>query len=269
MKILIGRHDFTELWDGVLYKALSDYPRVSDNEMKDILDFIAYERTNGREVEIEADQPAIRDAVLQQLRHPEKYLHVKRPPVIRECTACTARGGCMTDLVCHTAPPENAVRILRGGSLLSAVRARGIPAEILMKEPRNAAHDPADFFRYVMFSWGNCQAGDRLVMERRLGRSPSPEEMGPGFIPGIRFYFRYDVLERLPNAVHDGFLPIKVRDEVVLRDTVFAIILPEMHRDLLQDSIPPDLAARAHWMDSAGLDVWEWSERVYAAVHAL
>ena len=167
MKILIGRHDFTELWDGVLYKALSDYPRVSDNEMKDILDFIAYERTNGREVEIEADQPAI-----------------------RECTACTARGGCMTDLVCHTAPPENAVRILRGGSLLSAVRARGIPAEILMTEPHNAAHDPADFFRYVMFSWGNCQAGDRLVMERRLGRSPSPEEMGPGFIPRIRFYFR-------------------------------------------------------------------------------
>ena len=77
------------------------------------------------------------------------------------------------------------------------------------------------------------------------------------------------MLDRLPNAVHDGFLPIKVRNEVVLRDTVFAIILPEMHRKLLQDSIPPDLAARTQWMDSAGLDVWEWSERVYAAVHAL
>ena len=34
MKINIGKHEFTECWDGVLYKALSDYPKVSDNEMK-------------------------------------------------------------------------------------------------------------------------------------------------------------------------------------------------------------------------------------------
>ena len=34
MKLNIGNHEFTELWDGVLYKALSDYPNVSDNEMK-------------------------------------------------------------------------------------------------------------------------------------------------------------------------------------------------------------------------------------------
>ena len=38
MKINIGNHEFTELWDGVLYKALSAYPKVSDNEMKDIID---------------------------------------------------------------------------------------------------------------------------------------------------------------------------------------------------------------------------------------
>lgn len=37
MKINIGKHEFTECWDGVLYKALSDYPKVSDNEMKDML----------------------------------------------------------------------------------------------------------------------------------------------------------------------------------------------------------------------------------------
>ena len=46
MKINIGNHEFTELWDGVLYKALSDYPNVSDNEMKDIIDFMNYEKIN-------------------------------------------------------------------------------------------------------------------------------------------------------------------------------------------------------------------------------
>lgn len=47
MKISIANHEFTELWDGVFYKALSDYPRVSDNEMKDIIDFVNYEKANG------------------------------------------------------------------------------------------------------------------------------------------------------------------------------------------------------------------------------
>ena len=54
MKISIANHEFTELWDGVLYKALSDYPHVSDNEMKDIIDFVNYDKANGRQCEIEA-----------------------------------------------------------------------------------------------------------------------------------------------------------------------------------------------------------------------
>ena len=36
MKIDIGKHEFSEVWDGVFYKALSDYPVVSNNEMKDM-----------------------------------------------------------------------------------------------------------------------------------------------------------------------------------------------------------------------------------------
>lgn len=35
-----------------------------------------------------------------------------------------------------------------------------------------AANDPEDYFDYVMFAWGNCQASDRLVMKRKLGRFP-------------------------------------------------------------------------------------------------
>ena len=43
MKINIGNLEFTELQDGVLNKALSDYPNVSDTEMKDSIDFVNYE----------------------------------------------------------------------------------------------------------------------------------------------------------------------------------------------------------------------------------
>lgn len=72
MKISIANHEFTELWDGVLYKALSDYPHVSDNEMKDIIDFVNYERTNGRQCEIEADRDDILKYVLDEMRNPDK-----------------------------------------------------------------------------------------------------------------------------------------------------------------------------------------------------
>ena len=106
MKINIGNHEFTELWDGVLYKVLSDYPNVGANEMKDIIDFVNYEKINGRQCEIEADRDDILQYVQKEMLNPDKYKNVRRPEIIRECTACKTRGGCMTDLVCHTAPLE-------------------------------------------------------------------------------------------------------------------------------------------------------------------
>ena len=150
MKINIGNHAFTELWDGVLYKALSDYPIVSDNEMKDMIDFANYEKNHGRQCEIEADRKDILQYVQKEMLNPSKYKKVRRPEIIRECTACTARGGCMTDLVCHTAPLENAISILKCGSLLSAVNARKLPDTVLQKEDRNAANDPTDFFHLLI-----------------------------------------------------------------------------------------------------------------------
>ncbi len=73
MKVHIGKHDFSEFWDGVYYKALSEYPRVSDNEMRDILDFISYQRLYKRSVEIEADRPEILEYVLREIQDPEIY----------------------------------------------------------------------------------------------------------------------------------------------------------------------------------------------------
>lgn len=269
MKIDIGKHEFSEVWDGVFYKALSDYPVVSNNEMKDIIDFVNYEKANGRDCEITADRQDILDYVRKEIRNPDKYRDVRRPEVIRECTACTARGGCMTDLVCHTAPLENALSIIKSGSLLSAVNVRKLPDTVLQKEKRNAANDPPDFFHYVMFSWGNCQAGDRLVMERKLGRSPSAEEMGAGFTPGVRFYFKYDELEKHPQAVHDGFLPIKVKDEVKLADYVYVIVIPSEYKEQIMANMPENLMDRAYCLDQENLDVWQWSEKVYSFVNEL
>ncbi len=83
--------------------------------------------------------------------------------------------------------------------------------------------DPEDYFDYIMFAWGNCQAGDRLVMERKLKGFSTEEDLSIGFTPGIRFFFRYQDIIKHPGASYEGVLSLKIRDEVRLSDWVYAI----------------------------------------------
>ncbi len=102
------------------------------------------------------------EKIKAEIKNGLMYLNVKKSEMITECTACK-RKGCLTDYLCHVATKEDAVKIIESGKLLSAIRARKESAALLVSEKRNAAKDPVDFFDYIMFSWGNCQAGDRLV----------------------------------------------------------------------------------------------------------
>ncbi|MBQ5310948.1 MAG: hypothetical protein ILP19_02755 [Oscillospiraceae bacterium] len=260
MLIKIGQFDITECWDGVFYKKLSDYPNITEWEIQTVLDFIGYEEHNGRTCTIEAE-----DSILSEI---EKYKRqnkrrISPPDIIRECTACPTYKGCMTDLVCHTSPVENAVKILDSGRLLSPVLARDMPASELRAESRNAANDPEDYFDYIMFAWGNCQAGDRLVMERKLGRFPSEDDLSNFFTPGVRFFFRYNDLICHPEATFEGVLPLKIKNEVVLKDWCLAIIAPTIYKEILEPHIPDELRAMIHFLDNDCKDIWEWSEKVY------
>ena len=172
----------------------------------------------------------------------------------------------MTEFVCHTASYENAQKILSSGKLLSAVKARGVSAEQLMMEDRNAAKDPADYFEYVMLTWGNCQAGDRLVMERKLGRFPNEEDLSIRFSPGVRFYFKYDVLMNHPGATFDGVLPMKIKDEIILADYIHTIVIPQDLRAGLNPVIPGNLRSKVLYVDNDCKDIWEWSEKVYQII---
>ena len=266
MLIKIGNFDCTEVWDGVFYKSLSDYPCITDWEIRNILDFMDYEKAHGRECKIECESSKIIGIIENALGNPAEYKAVPPPKLITECTACPYRKGCETEFVCHTAPVENALKIFETGKLLSAVKARNLPAEQLMAESRNAAKDPADFFNYIMFSWGNCQAGDRLVMERKLNRQPDEKALTTDFTPGVRFYFRYNDLIKHPNAVIDGVLPVKIKDELVISEWVHAIIVPTAHKRRLQTVIPAVLKDKVIYVENECKDIWDWSEKVYTII---
>lgn len=113
MLIKIGNHEFTEVWDGVFYKKLSHYPQITDWEIRTIIEFVQYEKLHGRECTIECEDDDVLNAVSQGLLHKEKYLRTPRPKLITECTACPYRKGCVTDYVCHTTSPQNAVEIFQ------------------------------------------------------------------------------------------------------------------------------------------------------------
>lgn len=266
MLIKLGKFDCTEVWDGVLYKNLPCYPRISDWELRNVIEFIEYEEAHGRKCMIECGDQELLSAVRDALRNEESYRTVPRPALQTECTACPYRKGCVTEFVCHTTSPENAQKIFSSGKLLSAVKARGVPVAELMAESRNAANDPADYFEYAMLAWGNCQAGDRLVMERKLGRFPNEQDLSVDFTPGVRFYFRYDDLVNHPGRVFDGVLPMKIKDEIDLNVWLYAMIIPTTLKKDLESMIPDNLRSRVIYVENDCKDIWDWSEKVYRII---
>lgn len=267
--IKIGDFEYTEVWDGVFYKKLSNYPQISDWEIRTIIEFIEYENKYNRTCSIECNDNDLLNLISEKIKYKELYLNIPRPKLLTECTACPYRRGCVTDYICHTTSLDNAIKIFKCGKLLSACNARKVPIEQLMQEKRNAANDPADYFEYIMFAWGNCQAGDRLVMERELQRFPNEEDLSAYFKPGIRFYFKYDELIKHKDATFDGVLPIKIKDEIILKDWVYKIVIPTYLKSKIKDHIPSYLENKIIYIENDCKDIWDWSEKVYNIIESI
>jgi len=266
MTINIANHGFTIIWDSVYYFALSDYPNISDWELRKLILFSDYERKHNREIKIICENSKIIQAANHALANPALFLSAQKPSIITECTACKQKG-CLTEFVCHTTPIENAKKILTSGKLLSAVKAFGKTADELVFDRNNSPfsvfNDPPDYYDYLMLSWGNCQAVDRIVMERILGRSPNEFDLSIDFQPGVRFYFKYDVIKNHKDFTNDGYHPAKIKNELSLTEYLYCCIIPENHRTKFKDIIPSFLANRVFYIENNCEDIWNWSEKVY------
>ena len=67
----------------------------------------------------------------------------------------------------------------------------------------------------------------------------------------------------------DGFLPVKVKDEVKLANYVHMIVIPSEYKDQIMKVMPEQLSDRAFCLSHDKLDVWQWSEKVYSFVHEI
>ena len=63
MIIKIIDKDFTVIWDGIFYKKLSNYPEISDWELRTIIEFIEYENKYNRTCQIECEDKNLLDKI--------------------------------------------------------------------------------------------------------------------------------------------------------------------------------------------------------------
>ena len=255
-------HSYHGIWDGIYYFKPADYPNLTNWELKKLILFFDYESKHNRKTEIVCENDDIVQAVTNALKNPKLYLNTKKPTIITNCTACK-QNGCLTDFLCHGTEIKNAKSIFACGKILSAVRARNKTAQELAKEPRAASKDPLDYFDYIMLSWGNCIAGDSLVMERTLGRFPNEHDFSIGFKPGVRFYFEYDIIKNHKDFTNDGLHPAKIKNELNLEENLYCCIIPKNHQLEFEKIIPPSLADRVFYLENDCKDIWNWTEKVY------
>lgn len=260
MIINISNQESSIIENGVYYFSPQKYPHLSDLELKNLLDFFAYEKLYGRQTEIVCESADVLIAVNNAVAHPETVADTLLPAKITGCTDCLHHG-CFTEFVYHGTDLQAAQQILSGGRLLSAVKAYGKSGDALAYEKRDSPwNDPPDFFEYIMFCWGSCIVGGYVIMS---------DSSGACFNPGVRFYFRYADLLRHPGHVFDGYHPIKVKDKILLYGYLYACIAPEQYKEDLENHVPPELAAKVHYLPQNGLGISEWSERVYEFVSKL
>jgi hypothetical protein len=261
--------------------ALGNYPAPSVWELQHLNEYLLYEIHHDRGAVVWCQNAQTYESVKNSITQFFKYDNagldefvksklatqaeraMSIPHELTHCGGCQEKK-CITDLVCHVASVTDAETILKSGVILSACKARNKSGQELAIEQRNAAGDPADYFEYVMFTFGNCTAGDRLVMERALGAFPTQEELTRQFSPGVRFYFKYKDLVNHPGFRSDGYHYCKIKDMLELEPFLVVVIAPETASRALLPASSAEVRKRLVFAGTSGYtDLWSWSSRAY------
>jgi len=230
--------------------ALSDYPRISATELKNAVAFIRYEQSYGRKTEIMCEDKEALAVVIDAAAN----LDITEMP--------------SEEFVYHATDAAAAKKILSGGKLLSAVKVYGKTGDELAHAKYNSPwNDPADFFEYIMFCGGDQMTGDYVVLSENM---PSEDDLEKGnFNAGIRFYFRFIDITRHPGHAFDGYHPVKVKDVIVLKDYLYACIVPEQYKIKLESSILPELTPKVYYLSQTAISLYNWNKKVYNFIKKL
>ena len=109
--------------------------------------------------------------------------------------------------------------------------------------------------------------GDYVVLSEDF---PCDEDFVKGnFDAGVRFYIKYEDIIKHRGHVFDGYHPIKVREEVLLSDYLYACVVPEQYKEQIEMYIPQELTDRVHYLPQRGLSLQEWNDKVVKYIRAI
>ncbi len=165
------------------------------------------------------------------------------------------------EFVYHATDVNAARKILTSGKLLFATNVYNKTGKEIAFERRNCEwKDPPDFYEYIMFGWGTHLMENYVVLSENF---PSEEDLLKGnFDAGVRFYIRYKDIIKHKGHTFDGYHAIKVKDEVVLSEYLYACIVPEQYKSILEGCVPRELLPKVHYLPQRGLSLREWNDRV-------
>jgi hypothetical protein len=191
-----------------------------------VTDFLGYETSYGRHVEVVADS-GLADWRAWPAAEPRP-----NPGDFRtQCCTHVYPGGCTARLVCHGTPAGAAARVLAAGALRCAAAVTGTPAAELAAA--STWGEPPDYFEHVMLANGRCTAPEAVAASRSSGRDLVPADIGPGYVPAVRFYFDWQALARRPGARFDGVHPVKLHHQLRLDDVLVAVVVHASQEHLL------------------------------------
>lgn len=249
MILNLSNRNLTLIRKGTYYFELSNYPSIHDDEWNSIMAFINYEKAHGRITEIICEDAQVLSLVQEAAAQLDGTQYIA-PNVVGD------------EFLYHATNSNAAKHIFTSKILLSAIKVYGKTGEELSSERYETGyHDPADFFDYIMFGWGDHLVGDYVVLSDDF---PKEEDFESGnFDAGVRFYFKYVDLIKHPGHVFDGFHAIKIKNEIILSDYLFACIVPEQFKDILEPCIPEEFKTKVHYLPQRGLTLSDWNDKVF------
>lgn len=242
--------------NGVYYFSLRDYPQIQNWEWNSIIAFLSYEKTQGRTTEVICDDENILEAVNKAM---SKLNGTEYIPPVEES---------IEKYVYHATNASAASQILSCGRMLSATMVYGKTGEEIALDRRASGwEDPADFYEYIMFGWGDHLVGDYVVLSENW---PSEDDFNTGnFDAGVRFYFLYEDLLRHPGHTFDGYHVIKVKEEIKLVDYLYACIVPAQYKNEIEKHISPELSEKVYYLSQKGMSLTNWNQKVVEFINQL
>lgn len=235
--------------DGVYYFVLQQYPQIQEWEWNNIRAFISYEKRQKRSVEILCENQDILIRVKEEVLKLDGTEYI--PPI----------SSAVEEFVYHATNVSAAQKIFYENKLLAATKVYKKTGNELALERREIGwEDPPDFYEYIMLGWGSHLVGDYVVLSEEF---PPDEDLEKGnFDAGVRFYFRYEDMLKHEGHIFDGYHAIKIRDEMILSDYLYACIVPEQFRQQIEDFIPQRIISKVHYLPQRGIALQEWNQRV-------